>query len=346
MTQPQEPFVLSLLRRSLTVPGYFIGWLAWVAMLPVALPALAVFDTVTRRRLALTRAYLMALVYLTAEVAGLCIIGWLTVKRRRMTEAEWVDRHFALEAWWGSQQWKWAIRIFRLKVEVEGEEAMAESPFILFPRHVSVVDNMIPAVFALDRAKTRMRWVLNRSLLRDPCIDIVGQRLPNCFVKGSTQDSESELRRIRTAAQGLGEGEAIVLFPEGTLFSPAKRARVLEKLRTGEDAELLRRAESYAHVMPPRISGALTLIEELPGVDVVFCAHSGLELALNKQSIMAGGLIGRVIRIVFWRVEAETIPSHEPALREWLFDEWAKVDAIAGAGHGWELVRPGGSDEQ
>lgn len=346
MPQPQEPFLVSLLRRSLTVPGYFLAWLTWVGILPLALPALTLFDLAMRRRLALTRAYLMALVYLTAEVAGLCIIGWLTVNRRRMSDAEWVDRHFSLEAWWGSVQWRWAIRIFGLRVVVEGEDALAKSPFILFPRHVSVVDNMIPAVFALDRAGLRMRWVLNRSLLRDPCIDIVGQRLPNCFVKGSTQDSERELARVRTAAHGLADGEAIVLFPEGTLFSPAKRQRVIEKLRAGDDHDLLRRAESYQHVMPPRLGGPLALVEELPGVDVVFCAHSGLELALDKQSIIAGGLIGREIRIVFWRVEAADIPASAEARRAWLFDQWETVDAIAAAGHGWELAPTGGSDDQ
>ncbi len=333
--QPSEPLVVTLVRRSITVPGYLLAWLAWVAILPVALPFLALFDTVMRRRLALTRAYLMALVYLTAEIAGLCIIAWLTPQKRRMSDEEWVTRHFALEAWWGTQQWKWAIRIFRLRIVVEGEDALSEKPFILFPRHVSVVDNMIPAVFALDRAGAKMRWVLNRSLLRDPCIDIVGQRLPNCFIKGSTQDTERELDRLRAAADGLGAGEAVVLFPEGTLFSPSKRARVIEKLRASGDTDLLAWAERYQHVMPPRIAGPLALIEALPTVDVVFCAHSGLELAVNKQSIIAGGLIGREIRIVFWRVAADRVPVSAAGRRDWLFEQWVRVDEIAGAGRGW-----------
>lgn len=332
-----ESLALTLARRSITIPGYLLAWLAWVAVAPVTLPALAIFDTVMRRRLALTRAYLMALVYLTAEVAGLAVITWHTLQRRRMSDAEWVERHFRLEAWWGRAQWRWAIRIFRLRVVVEGEDALDEKPFILFPRHVSVVDNMIPAVFALDRAGAKMRWVLNRSLLRDPCIDIVGQRLPNCFVKGSSQDSSRELARLRAAADGLGKGEAVVLFPEGTLFSPAKRRRVIEKLRAGDDPELLRWAEHYRNVMPPRIGGPLALLETCPGVDVVFCAHSGLELALNKQSIIAGALIDREIRVVFWRVPAKEIPWDTRERRDWLFAEWAKVDAIAAAGHGREI---------
>ena len=326
--QHRPPLIATCLRRAITLPVFLGGWLlAWV-ITPLVLPALAIVDVARRSRLALARAWLMALVYLTAEAVGIvwsfCI--WLT---RGSSQVRYDARNFRLECWWGGVQFAIGRRIFDIRLEIEGEEVLDETPYILFIRHVSVIDNLIPVVFASERRGTRLRWVLNRSLLRDPCIDIIGYRLPNCFVRGGTNDSASEIQRMRVLAEGMGGNEGLVVYPEGTLFSRKKRERVLVKLReSGGDPELVERAAAMQNVLPPRFGGTLAVLDARPGTDVVFCSHSGLDMATTRAQIADGALIGTTLRVVFWRVAAADIPSGDDARKTWMLDQWAKVDAF------------------
>jgi 1-acyl-sn-glycerol-3-phosphate acyltransferase len=314
------------LRRSLTIPGMTAIWALFVVLALPALAVLAVLDLFARRRFALTRMYLVSLVYTTSQVIGIAWSTWVWVTSRRRTPEETIDLYFKIENWWASFQFRAIVRIFRMKLEVTGEEALLPGPIVLLTNHVSVVDNVIPAVFAGKDAGLRLRWVLNRSLLRDPCIDLVGNRLPNCFVRGGTDDSEGEINRIRRLARDLGPDDGVVIFPEGTLYSPGKREHIIRRLRERGDADLLVEAERLRSTLPPRLGGNLALLQETAGADVVFCAHSGLEDALNKASIMAGGLIGRPLRIQFRRVARSTMPQDEAGLTRWLLEEWATLD--------------------
>jgi 1-acyl-sn-glycerol-3-phosphate acyltransferase len=316
-----------LLRRSLTIPGITAIWALFVVFAVPAVAVLAVMDLFARRRFALTRMYLMSLVYSTCQVVGIAWSTWVWVTSRRRSAEENVVHYYNIENWWASFQFRAIVRIFRMKLEVTGEEVLTPGPIVLLTNHVSVVDNVIPAVFAGKVAGLRLRWVLNRSLLRDPCIDLVGNRLPNCFVRGGTDDSAGEIGRIRQLARDLGPDDGIVIFPEGTLYSPRKREHIIRRLRERGDTRLLAEAERLRSTLPPRLGGNLALLQETAGADVVFCAHAGLEDALNKASILGGGLIGRPLKINFRRIARATMPEDEAGLTRWLLDEWAKLDA-------------------
>jgi 1-acyl-sn-glycerol-3-phosphate acyltransferase len=249
-----------------------------------------------------------------------------------MSRDRWLSAHDRLEGWWARVQFDWARRIYRLKVNAEGTEALGGKPYILFIRHVSVIDNLIPAVFAVDHKRASMKWVLNWYLMRDPCIDIVGHRIGCAFVRGGTDQSPREISHIRTMAESLRPGQGIVLYPEGTLYSPNKYERVLRKVERGRDEEVISFVRSLRGTLPPRLGGTLAVLEMRPDLDVVFCSHAGLDDALDKAAIVAGGLIGRELRIKFWRVPSEEIPRERAELRQWLFREWRKVDAFVSGG--------------
>ena len=74
---------------------------------------------------------------------------------------------------------------------------------LLFPRHVSVADTLLPAVFVSSRNGILLRHVLKRELLWDPCLDIVGNRLPNCFVRRDSRDSAREIRAVAALAHDV-----------------------------------------------------------------------------------------------------------------------------------------------
>jgi hypothetical protein len=61
-------------------------------------------------------------------------------------------------------------------------------PVIVFLRYASVADTLLPAVFLANPNGLKLRYVLKHELLLDPCLDIVGNRLPNSFVQRSAGD--------------------------------------------------------------------------------------------------------------------------------------------------------------
>ena len=72
------------------------------------------------------------------------------------------------------------------------------------------------------------------------------------------------------------------------------------------------------------------MIERNPGVDVVFCAHSGLEGAGSPRDLLAGALVGSTVRVRFWRVPYAEIPVTYEARIEWLYGQWQRVDEWIG----------------
>ena len=106
----------------------------------------------------------------------------------------------------------------RLRIEVMGGEEVAPGPVIVLIRHASIVDNLLPAKLIARRHGIRLRYVLKRELLADPCLDIAGRRLPNYFVRRGTGEAQ-ELERVRALAHGLGTDEGVLIYPRG----PASR---------------------------------------------------------------------------------------------------------------------------
>ena len=54
-------------------------------------------------------------------------------------------------------------------------------------------------VFYAIPHQVRLRYVLKRELLLDPCLDIVGNRLPNCFVARSGADAQADIDKVADA---------------------------------------------------------------------------------------------------------------------------------------------------
>jgi hypothetical protein len=69
------------------------------------------------------------------------------------------------------------------------------------------------------------------------------------------------------------------------------------------------------------------LLETRPDVDVAFLAHVGFEGTADLNDIWGGGLIGRTIRLCFWRVPSADIPRTAAGRVEWLDTQWERLDA-------------------
>ena len=319
-----------LVRRSLSVSLVVVGCAFVWAAGPVLLPLALLGDLVLRRRLVLTRIYAMLVVALTCESVGvfaaltLALALALGLPRRRVLAGS-----FKIQCVWIAALARAAFMIFQIRVEVEGAETIGDGPVLVFMRHASTADTLLPGLLISGPRGLVLRYVLKHELLWDPCLDIVGNQLGCYFVRRGVGD-ESELEGVARLADDLGS-EGVLIYPEGTRFSRRKRARILERLDAAGDEQGLARARRLTHVLPPRHGGPLALIERSRGADVLFCTHTGTEGAASFSTLIGGDLIGAVIRVRFWRVPARAIPEDREARIAWLHAQWEEVNAFVAA---------------
>ncbi len=319
-------------RRARTVPLVFIGFSLTTVMLPALVVAGVLVDVLRRatgkRPPVVLRLVAMLWAYLAAEVAGILgLFGiWLLAGRpgeaRRRRIVDWT---YALQCAWAVALFGALRRLFSLRFEVEGDDVVKPGPILVLMRHVSIVDTLLPSALVTRPHRIRLRYVLKRELLSDPCLDIAGGRLPNAFVQRGSGDSEREVARVRALARGLGPEEGVLIYPEGTRFTAEARRRALEHLAR-DGGELYRRAQAMANVLPPRLGGSLALLEGNAEADVVVCAHHGLEGLARVRDIWNGDLVGRRIAVRFWRRPREQIPASRDERVRWLLQEWEQVD--------------------
>ena len=329
------------IRRAATVPAALLGGLlAPLFLLPGLLLALAA-DALRRRGLVATRAVAFGAVFLLSEAGGLIAAGaiWLAAGPWTGKPPEhWLQANFRLQCLWARALFGAARRIFALKVQVdEGQARLGRGPLLLFARHASILDTLLPAVFVSARHRLRLRTVLKRELLADPCLDVVGNRLPNVFVRRGSERPEAEIASIAALGRDLALDEGVLIYPEGTRFTPARREQALARLAAAGDGARRRRAEALRSVLPPRSAGPLALLEAAPEADVVFLAHVGLEGLVTPGDALRH-LAGRRLALCFWRVPCSRIPESREARLAWLDAEWARLDAWVARG-GRELPR-------
>lgn len=211
-----------------------------------------------------------------------------------------------------------------MRVALEGQEEAQSGPFLLLVRHTSLADTVLAATFLSHPNGIGLRYILKKELLWDPCLDIVGRRLPNHFVDRSGRNTERELNAVKALARNLTGSEGVLLYPEGTRFSPGKLERALLKLRESGKAALADRAEGWERVLPPRPGGFLALLEEAPGVDVVVLAHTGFEGSAKWKDFWSGALIGKTLKLRVSRFPATEIPAGDRV--GWLYERWGEMN--------------------
>lgn len=324
----RKPSVLP--RRLLTIPGILgLACVAW-ASAPLWLPVLFCVDLFRRRRFATLRMGAFALVYLACETLGISAAfgAWLRKLGLRQDEEAWQETNYRLQAWWGSTLFGAAQRIYGLSVSVEHEGSLSHGPLILLLRHASLADTLLGVLLFSAPHGLRFRYVLKRELLVDPCLDIVGNRVPNAFVRRDGADSAREIEAVSRLGEGLGVRDGVLIYPEGTRFTEAKRRRVIERLKEKGDTELAVRAEGLRHVLPPRPGGALALLAAAPDADVVLCAHHGFEAAGTVRDLWSGRLIGQRLEVRCVRYDAREVPREPRLASAWLLERWEEVDAF------------------
>lgn len=316
-------------RRAKTVPGVMLGLVIVTTLFPALLAIALIVDVVraitSRVPFMATRLLTFLWVYLAGEAFGLLALFSLWVAagfgRRRAWMAEWTWR---FQQFWAGWMFAGARWVMGLRVEVEGSEALQPGPVIVLVRHASIVDNLLPSVLVARAHRIHLRYVMKRELLGDPCLDVAGKRLPNYFVRRDTGEAV-ELENIHRLAEGLAPEDGLLLYPEGTRFTPERRERAIEKI-AGRDPERAARVEQIQHLLPPKVGGFLAVLDGAPGVDVVVMAHAGFDGLRLISDMWRGALVGRVIRVRFVRTARSVIPEDAPGRVAWLDTAWIGSD--------------------
>jgi len=312
-----------LTRRMISIPAVIALAAGLTLLLPLWLPIAVAADLIKLKpRLPLTRLLLFGLCWAWIEIAGLArsLGAWVTGRAGDR------DLHYELMSWWTNALMNALRATTGLQVVVEGEGAVEKGDAVVLSRHASLADSLVTAWVFCCHSGLEPRYVLKRELLADPCLDVVGHRVPNVFIDRTASDGGPELAKISALATDLGSEAVCVIFPEGTRVSDAKRERALAKI-SERDAQRAERMAALTHLLPPRPTGTTALLEGAPGADVVLMWHTGFDGLHDFRGILQK-LAHRPapVKVAARRVPRAEVPSDD-GLAAWLDEQWLRMDA-------------------
>ncbi len=333
------------LRRSISIPCMLLVAVLLLLGIWLWLPLAWLTGRLAPRWRGLWRCLLFLTVYTWGECAGILAALWLWlrygIKARPGTDrhARFVAANYGLQRWWAAMLVRYGARLFRLRFHIEGQELLQGGGLIWMPRHASIGDTVLPMVFYCIPFQKRLHYVLKDELLWDPCLDIVGNRLPNCFVSRSGKESAMEVAKVTALLADLKADESVLIYPEGTRFDAAKRQRILVSLQMQGKLSLAVRGHAWEYVLPPRFGGPIGILGASTGRDILFCAHSGLEGSSSLLSLANDSWTGSWIHIRFWRESVHSVPADRAGQEEWLLAQWARMNQTVAELHRARMMR-------
>jgi 1-acyl-sn-glycerol-3-phosphate acyltransferase len=321
----------AIVRRPLTVTTWLVLSALGLVLSPVLLALAGLASALMRRPQPLILARLL-IAYFAREFGGLIGCGalWLVsgfgarIRGPRMRRL-----HYRLLRWYVHGLARRVLELLHLDVAAQISPEVAEAlerdrPLLFFSRHAGPGDTLL-LVDLLECGYERLPSVVFKDTLAiDPCIDIIGHRLPHAVL--DTSDREECEARIRQVTANLAPRGVLILFPEGGNFTPERRSRALRKLRRKGRRRQAEAAEEMTHVMPPQPMGALAALSGNPQADVIFGAHTGLGLAAFPKELWKRTPIGRTLKEKMWLAPADERPQDREAQVQWLYDWWRRID--------------------
>ena len=316
----QPVLIQALIRRSATIPLY-VGLTLLVTIAAPVLLILCALISIHPAYRGAVHALGFIVGYLWCETIGIFCAFYIWLRHRN--PESFLSSNYRLQSWWSESLARITQRLFSLHFEVDNRDALKGPAAFIFPRHSSIADTLIPMVFYAIPEDIHLRYVLKKELLIDPCLDIVGHRLPNFFIDRNGPDSDAARAGIAILASDLSVEDGILLYPEGTRFSQLKRARLSR--RYADNPDLLKQLARWPSLMPPRLGGFLSLLEANPGRDLIFCGHTGFEGSSHVATLLNGSWRHAHIRITFWRIPYQDIPATPDSRIAFLFDQWDRM---------------------
>ena len=306
-------------RRALTIPvGLATAPIATPCIL-LALPVAWLYDRFAKGK-STCRALLFFCLFFWLQCIGLIRLGlsWLfwIVHRNRM---RFLDSNHKIQLWWSNAFFKSMSSLMGMTFVIEGDAPDCGGSLV-FVRHASVADTVLPIGLVSLPQDLRVRYVLKSELKWDPCLDIAGQRLPNAFVQRGA--GQKEIERAAKLGINLDMKSAVVIYPEGTRFTPKRQAALIQRFVDKKDTRNEDRARSFQNCLPPRLGGVSALIAKAPTAPIVIMGHYGFEGAAKLSNLFNGRLGGTTVYVKFWQAP----PPGVDHIAEWLDEQWHIMD--------------------
>ena len=320
-----------LVRRVVVAPAMIALTLALLLTLPLWLVAAAALSPLVAGRLRPLRLLWVLLLHMVLEslilleLFGLWIASGFGLFLRRPT----FERvHYDIVQAYLVIFFREARRVLRLQIRTEGPtpDAFPGEPLLVCCRHAGPGDSFTLMYALMHWYHREPRVVLKDTLAWDPAINVLLNRLPSRFIAGREKPGESLEAQVAELARGLDANDAFVIFPEGGNFTPARRARAIEKLRGLGMEGMAQRAERMQNVLAPRPGGLLAALDAAPDTDVVLVAHTGLDHLLTVGDVWRELPMDKELIMRWWRVPHEEIPAGREARIDWLFSRWEEID--------------------
>ncbi|MBL4633176.1 MAG: 1-acyl-sn-glycerol-3-phosphate acyltransferase [Kofleriaceae bacterium] len=312
-------------RRLVSIPALIlITTLYGVALVPL-IPYSIVRDLLRRRPLLLLRFHVYIFSVLFVHLVGLTQLGIAWFYGLPQSPARKRQIALKVELWFIPRCIALAEKIYGMEIILDDIECCAPGPILLLSRHASILDTILPIKILGEAHGMGMRIVQKDILRWNALVEVASHRSPRAFIKRGSNNVEREIGHMKHLLEGIGPGDALVLFPEGSRFTPEKKKRIVSKLEKNNPIAAAR-AQSLSSVLPVRPAGTIALMDARPDIDIVFLAHTGLEGANGLNDFVRGALYKRKLRMKFWRVPASDVPKNKEERLEWLHNEWTKVD--------------------
>jgi 1-acyl-sn-glycerol-3-phosphate acyltransferase len=324
--------------RRFTGPLLIGALVAAVLSLPVLVVVAVVVSVWLPGRWYALRLLGFALTYLALEVVGLAVawVLWVLSGFGHRAEAPGFRRaHYTILRLLLDVLMRVAQRLFALRLVTDGTSWSplddgvpgSTNAMVVLSRHAGPGDSFLLVHTLMNRDHLRQpRIVLKDVLQLDPLIDVYLNRLPNHFVTAGPGAGATSVEAIADLARGMGDQDALLIFPEGANFTPQRRFRAIQRLRDRKLVAAVRRAEAMRHVLPPRPAGVTAALRAAPHADVVFVAHTGLEHLSTVRDIWRGLPTDKTLYLRWWFVPAAEVPRDETEQTDWLYHWWKTID--------------------
>jgi 1-acyl-sn-glycerol-3-phosphate acyltransferase len=320
-----------LLRRVVVAPAMILLTIVTLTTLPLWVLVAAAVSPIVKGRMRPLRLLWIALLHMVLEslilleLFGLWIASGFGLFLRR----PFFERiHYDIAEAYLVIFFREARRVLRLEIVTQGPtpDAFPGEPLLVCCRHAGPGDSFTLMYALMHWYHREPRVVLKDTLAWDPAINVLLNRIPSRFIAGREKRGEDLEAKVADLARGLDSNDAFVIFPEGGNFTPERRQRAIEKLRSLGLEAMARRAERMENVLAPRPGGFLAALDAAPDTDVVLVAHTGLDHLLTVADVWRELPMDKQLIMRWWRVRHEDIPDGREERIDWLFSWWEEID--------------------
>jgi 1-acyl-sn-glycerol-3-phosphate acyltransferase len=323
--------VIRLFRRLVVAPAMVLLTVLVVTTLPVWLILAALLSPLAEGRMRPLRLLWIALLHMVLESVILVLLlgTWIASGFGAFIRGPFWERlHYAVARGYLVIFFREARRVLHLEIVTEGPapDAFPGQPLVVCCRHAGPGDSFTLMYALMHWYQREPRVVLKDTMAWDPAIDVILNRLPSRFISPDPRAGDDVETQVGELASGLDQNDAFVIFPEGGNFTPERRQRAIDKLRSFGLHRMADRADRMQHVLAPRPGGLIAALDAAPDADVVFVAHTGLDHLVTVADLWRELPMDKRLVMRWWRVPRGDVPTGREERIEWLFGWWEEID--------------------